>query len=288
MTALRSASETISTVRDLDDRDLPDLQRLVDTDPITNAVVAARLESAGTLQANRLGGGMVGVGASGHVRAACYLGGNVLPVGGGPDEWRALAEHAGASPRKCSSIIAGAETISTLWSSLSAHWGPARIVRPCQPLLVTAAPAGVRGDPHLRPAVIGEIDRYVPAAAAMFAEELGVVAFHGASRPAYRMRLAELITAGRAFVRFDEHGEVMFKAELAAVSRHTSQVQGVWVRPDCRGRGVATAAMAAVIELALRFAPTVSLYVNDFNVPARRLYARLGMRQVGTLSTILF
>jgi predicted GNAT family acetyltransferase len=46
--------------------------------------------------------------------------------------------------------------------------------------------------------------------------------------------------------------------------------------------------MAEVLVRALELAPTASLYVNDFNVAARRLYARVGMRQVGELSTILF
>lgn len=288
MTALRSATEATSTVRELDDRDLADLQRLVDTDPITNAVVAARIESAGTLRGERLGGALVGVGAPGDVRAACFFGGNMLPVGGGPDEWRALAAHAGSGPRRCSSIIAASDAVSTLWPLLAPHWGPARIIRACQPLLVTASPAAETPDPELRPARMQDIDRYLPAAAAMFAEELGAPAFRGSGRPAYRLRLAELIAAGRAFVRLDERGEVVFKAELAAVSRRTSQIQGVWVRPDCRGQGVATSAMAALIARALHIAPTVSLYVNDFNVPARRLYARLGLRQVGALSTILF
>jgi predicted GNAT family acetyltransferase len=32
----------------------------------------------------------------------------------------------------------------------------------------------------------------------------------------------------------------------------------------------------------------VSLYVNDFNQPAQRMYARLGLQQVATLSTVLF
>ncbi len=288
MTALRPAIETTCTVRELDDRDLPSVQRLIDWDPITNAVVAARIESAATLRGEHLGAGMVGVGPPGSVRAACYLGGNVLPVGGGPDEWHALAQHVAMRPRRCSSIIAGADTIATLWPALSQHWGPARIIRSCQPLLLSAAPARDAVDPHLRLARPDDIDRYLPAAAAMLAEELGIAPLPAAARPAYRLRLAELIAAGRTFVRLDEHGDVVFKAELAAVSRRTSQVQGVWVRPDCRGRGVATGAMAAVIEHALRLAPTVSLYVNDFNVPARRLYARLGMRQVGTLSTVLF
>jgi hypothetical protein len=59
------------------------------------------------------------------------------------------------------------------------------------------------------------------------------------------------------------------------------------VRPDLRGRGIATSALAAVCQHALALAPTVSLYVNDFNTTALRLYARLGMRQVATLATVL-
>jgi predicted GNAT family acetyltransferase len=47
--------------------------------------------------------------------------------------------------------------------------------------------------------------------------------------------------------------------------------------------------MAAVVHDALRrVAPTVSLYVNDYNHPARRVYARCGFRQVGTFATVLF
>ncbi len=87
----------------------------------------------------------------------------------------------------------------------------------------------------------------------------------------------------------DRGWEVVFKAELAVVTRRTAQVQGVWVAPEWRGRGIATAAMAAVVRDALeRVAPTVSLYVNDFNLPARRVYERCGFRPVGTLATVLF
>jgi predicted GNAT family acetyltransferase len=59
------------------------------------------------------------------------------------------------------------------------------------------------------------------------------------------------------------------------------------VRPDLRGRGIGTAGLATVLTHALTLAPTVSLYVNDFNVPAMKAYRRLGMRQVATLSTVL-
>jgi uncharacterized protein len=32
----------------------------------------------------------------------------------------------------------------------------------------------------------------------------------------------------------------------------------------------------------------VSLYVNDFNAPARRSYERVGFTQVGTFASVLF
>jgi predicted GNAT family acetyltransferase len=47
--------------------------------------------------------------------------------------------------------------------------------------------------------------------------------------------------------------------------------------------------MAAVVVACLReVAPAVSLYVNDFNAPARRAYERVGFRQVGTFMSVLF
>jgi predicted GNAT family acetyltransferase len=47
--------------------------------------------------------------------------------------------------------------------------------------------------------------------------------------------------------------------------------------------------MAAVVAECLRsVAPVVSLYVNDFNLPARRVYERVGFKQVGTFASVLF
>jgi hypothetical protein len=47
--------------------------------------------------------------------------------------------------------------------------------------------------------------------------------------------------------------------------------------------------MAAVTRDALhRVAPTVSLYVNDYNAPARRVYARCGFTSAGEFATVLF
>ena len=82
---------------------------------------------------------------------------------------------------------------------------------------------------------------------------------------------------------------MLFKAEIGAVTDRACQIQGVWVDPQLRGAGMGAAGMAAVVSECLRsVAPVVSLYVNDFNLPARRVYDRVGFQQVGTFASVLF
>jgi predicted GNAT family acetyltransferase len=290
VTALRDEL-AIRQFRLLDDADAAAVQALVDRDPIVNAVLAARLRASDSITASRLGGDLVGVDDADDRRqliAACFCGGNLLPVGGRERNWEALGHYLGSRRRTSTSLIGRAEAVEVLWPVLARYWGAARLVRSAQPLLSVDRPSGVTPDPDVRPARIEELDRYLPAAIAMFNEELLVEPPGGAAKTLLRGRLAELVNGGQAFVRFDRRGQVAFKAEIGAVSAATCQVQGVWVRPDLRGRGLATPAMSAVIDHALRLAPSVSLYVNDFNLPARAVYDKLGMRQVATLSTVMF
>lgn len=265
-----------------------ELDRLVAADPVANAVVAARLAMHPVLEPSRFGGVLLGAhDGAGELSGAAFSGGNLIPIGGSTADWVALADHVGRLRRVCTSIIGPAEAVATMWSVLEPSWGPARAIRAVQPLLTTSERSAVRPDRRVRVMQPDDIETYLPAAAAMFTEELGISPFAGQSGSGYRHRVEALLAAGRAFGIVDRHGMV-FKADLGAVTRDTCQVQGVWVRPDMRGRGIGTAALAAVFDHALRRAPTVSLYVNDFNLAARRMYAKLGMRRVGTLKTVLF
>ena len=59
--------------------------------------------------------------------------------------------------------------------------------------------------------------------------------------------------------------------------------------PDRRGEGLATRGMAAVVDIVRReIAPTVSLYVNEWNTPARAAYERVGFAQTATFATVMF
>jgi uncharacterized protein len=276
----------LSGLRLLDDRDLPALRSLLDDDPVANCFVAARVEAVG-LAPWRLGGEMWGYGGS-RLEAACFAGANLIPVGWTEPAVRAFADRARRQGRRCSSIVGSAGPVAALWEQLRAHWGPARDVRGRQPLLAMDRPPAVEPDPAVRLVRPDELDVIMPACVAMFTEEVGVSPVSADGGTAYRVRVRDLVDAGRAYARIED-GEVLYKAELGAVSSACCQVQGVWVNPRWRGRGLGTAGTAAVVADALaRVAPVVSLYVNDYNAPARAAYRRVGFTQVGSFMSVLF
>ena len=284
---LRTKASRSSSLRLLNDRDRDDVLELCDRDPVVNVFVSSRVHEAG-LDPVRLGGQMWGYVPGGRLTSACYAGANLVPVGATPAAATAFAGRARLQGRRCSSIVGPAEAVGQMWELLRPYWGQPREIREAQPVMAIAGPSRMAADPQLRRVLPSELDILLPASVAMFTEEVGVSPLGPDGGAAYRARVAELIALGRAFARIED-GRVMFKAEIGAVTPHACQVQGVWVRPELRGRGLAVAGMAAVVQEALQtVAPVVSLYVNDFNAPARAVYRKVGFTEQATLTSILF
>ncbi|MFJ4965656.1 GNAT family N-acetyltransferase [Streptomyces sp. NPDC088729] len=279
---------TQTTTRVLEPSDLGAALAILESEPVDNAFVTSRVQVAG-LDPWRLGGEMWGWYAGGTLRSLCYSGANLVPICAGPEAVRAFADRARRAGRRCSSIVGPAEPTALLWRLLEPGWGPAREVRANQPLMVTESPsADVAPDPLVRRIRKDETETLMPACVAMFTEEVGISPLAGDGGLLYQARVAELVGAGRSFARIDD-GKVVFKAEIGAATSRACQIQGVWVAPEYRGRGLSEAGMAAVLRYALAdVAPVVSLYVNDYNTPARRAYRRVGFREVGAFMSVLF
>ena len=273
-------------VRVLNRKDLPAAIRVLSINPIENVMVAARVRAAG-LEQSSLGCPIWGFERDGVLRALCHVGSNMVPVNADAEALAAWAEFAGPR-RPCASIIGPSTVALGLWRQLSDRWGPAwrdvRNLRPHQPVLAISKDPQVTPNPAVRKVTLEHWDAYYEAAVRMYTEEVGVSPVQG--NPAgYRFYIRQLITSGRAFGLFDGN-RVLFKADLGSVSGSVCQVQGVWLEPELRGRGLSAAAMAAVVQLARKVVPTVSLYVNDYNLPARATYARVGFSEVGEFATI--
>ena len=180
----------LAGARLLDDRDRGAVRAVLDADPVATCMVAARVELAG-LDPWRLGGEMWAFGS--RFDGLCFSGANLVPLHGGKQALRGFADRARRHGRGCSSIVGRAELVLPLWDDLSGHWSPPREVRADQPLMVLAGPPAIAPDPHVRPVRIEELDRYLPAAVAMFTEEVGVDPRPGDGGVGYRARVAELV-----------------------------------------------------------------------------------------------
>lgn len=276
------------SVRALDTWGADQLSALIAGRPVRHCYPASRIESAERSFLRNTYSDLLGYFEDGHLRSGLLLGANVVPIETTSSARIAFAQTLARHGRRCSSIVGADAEVLELWALLEPHWGRARAVRECQPVMATAAPAPALIDDAVRYATRADLDSLVPACIEMFTAEVGVSPILHGGGAAYRNRVADLVDQRRSFVRMDE-GRLVFKAEIGSVGAGVAQIQGVWVRPDLRGRGIAAPAMASVVRRVLDdIAPTASLYVNAFNTAALATYRRVGFEQVDTFATVLF
>jgi predicted GNAT family acetyltransferase len=278
---------TQRALRVLGPADLPEVTGLLARDPVVNVVVDYRARTT-QLQPRWLNGEVWGYYEGDQLRSVCHSAANLIPAVADVAAAEQFAARALAQGRRCSTLLGPEDAVEVMWDRLRDSWGAPREVRRGQPHLEISQPPLVAPDPAVRRCTMADIDVLYPACVAMYTEEVGVSPEEHGGASLYRARVAQLISRGWSFARFHD-GKVVFKAEVAAASPHACQVQGVYVAPEFRGQGLGAAGMAAVVDLALtHVAPVVSLYVNEHNAPARRVYERVGFRQTSTFTTVMF
>ena len=275
------------SVRTLDGDDTAALVLLAQRDPVSNVFILAHLRATGTAAGGSGGAGVLGVFDDGVLAGACWAGANLVPIQLEPTLAGVVAAAANRSGRRYASAFGPAAAVLALHAELVELGHRAHEVRPDQPLMTISEAPSVEPNPGLALGNLADFDRILPACAAMFEEEVGYSPFLG-GREFYSRRVEGLIRQGHSLVHLNEAREVVFKAELGAVTSDVTQIQGVWMNPLYRGQGLSAGYMASVVEQARKVAPVTSLYVNGFNTRARATYERVGFSQVGTFATVLF
>lgn len=274
-------------VRPLTSADRDEFLALARRDPVVNVFAIHRALTT-NLEPRWLGGEMWGRYDGDELVAACHVAANLVPVEATADDAHAFAERAVARGRTASTIVGPQDSVEALWDAIGNAWGPARDERWDQRHLVLDRAPLVVPDREVRFSERGDLEALYPACVAMYTEEVGISPEVGGTGDLYRARVAQLISRRWSFVRYDGD-EIVFKAEVAWATPECAQIQGVWVPRHRRGEGLATAGMAAVAGLVLEeVAPTVSLYVNEWNSSARQAYDRVGFVETGRFATVMF
>lgn len=259
--------------------DAASARRLLDADPVAHAYLRSELR-LGVERAD-----WWGVRDGDRLRAVLLAGPLAVPCIPGAADAALLAETACAASRP-RMLVGPRAGVAALRDALLPVQQP-REVREPQPLLALDSTESLSPDPApVRPATRADVEALAFAAAAMHREEMG-------SEPvpvdpsAWRARMISLVDLGWSWA-WIERDQVVFKAELSAWTPEAVQIQGVYTHPSRRGRGVASAGLAAVCRILLRSVPVCSLYVNANNGTALRLYDRLGFRRTGDFATVFY
>jgi RimJ/RimL family protein N-acetyltransferase len=219
-------------------------------------------------------------GDDGALVAICHAGTNAVPSGSGCG---AFADAVVSSPVRM--VIGESSAVGELWEAARDRLPEPREDRPHQPVYVITEPPEP-GDTGLRPAVLADFDRLLPACAAAHALELGVDPLER-DADGFRWRTMAQIDEGRSWLWLED-GVIRFKAEASAWTESAVQVAQVWADPEARGKGYASRALRDLCRLLLETTPNVTLFVRTENAPAIALYERIGMRKALEYRSVLF
>lgn len=185
------------------------------------------------------------------------------------------------------SFVGPKDAVEGLWRRVRDwHVHPA-IVRDEQPLYVLAPEALRAGgrDVDVRRAREDEAELVAENSGEMILGELGYDP--RLNRGGFTAAIRRAVVQGLWWV-WVEDGTLRFQLNVGPRTAATAQLQGVWTPSDQRGKGYAALGLEAVARRLFTTEKTLSLYVNDFNAPAIRLYERVGFTRVGTFATFLF
>ncbi|MFN3601843.1 MAG: GNAT family N-acetyltransferase [Dietzia sp.] len=254
------------------------------SDPLVSCPAAEKFAASGAVPGPE--GRFLTLG--GPERSLVFVGSSVLPLRGDAHDHHALGRAVAGLGFGPMSVHGRRDQVSALWDALGDCWAPPREFRDSQFLMSLQRPVDkslVLGG--IRAATLVEFEPVLAVAAAMYREELGSDPFAVGSGIPFRRRVARSLVRGRTWVGVDDDGEVFFKADVAAVSAWSAQIQGVWVRPGRRGAGLGTGGIAAVCAALQSSRLTPSLVVNGSNTAARSTYRRVGMVDVVDYATVL-
>ena len=137
---------------------------------------------------------------------------------------------------------------------------------------------------ELRRANHGDLDQIVPVQAAMAELESGINPYE-VDPKGFRARCARRIEMGRTWV-MEEDGRLLFKADIQADTPDVIYLEGVWVAPAERGKGIGRNCMRQLCRDLLTRTKSVCLLVNEDSKRAHTFYRMCNFKMRGVYDSI--
>ena len=181
-------------------------------------------------------------------------------------------------------MMSDGDSIESFWQFYSNENQQPRLV--CEERLFEIKhPVMVREEVSgLRLATAKELMPVAVAHAEVAFEESGVNPLEK-DREGYLKRVARRIEQGRVWVVFDGH-ELVFKADVIAETADLKYLEGIYVNPENRGRGLGANCLSQLSRVLLEEAKYVCLLSNVGFQQAHNAYLKAGFKSKDSCVTI--
>jgi predicted GNAT family acetyltransferase len=221
--------------------------------------------------------------AAGRLKGVALVGHATLMETDSPEAIRIFATIA-RSVESVHMIMGEQQKVEEFWQEYAAEDQSYRLA--CRELLFEkTAPVSVHDLPEgLRLATAADLELIAPVHAAIaFAEsQIDPLAV---DRDGFLARTLRRIEQRRVWVVINEN-KLLFKADIQSESHQVAYLEGIYVAPEMRGKGLALSCLSELTRNLLSKVNVVCLLANETNVVAHSLYRRAGFKLSSTYDTV--
>jgi GNAT superfamily N-acetyltransferase len=136
----------------------------------------------------------------------------------------------------------------------------------------------------LRPATLADLDQILPIQAEMAEAESGVNPLK-VDPAGFRSRCARRIEMGRVMV-VEKDGRLIFKLDIQAETPDVIYLEGIWVDPSERSKGIGRKCLRQVTRDLLTRTKSICVLVNEDNKKAHTFYRMCNFKMRGVYDSI--
>jgi uncharacterized protein len=274
----------LTKVNELTERERDEVLKFLSVRPVHTVVMTSFINDNG-MQSELNRGKFYGYrNVAGELEGVALIGHSTLVEARSDAALKAFAFKAKTSKTPIHLIMSHGRAAETFWNFYSDGLTAPRLT--CvERLFEVSFPFMVRkGEADLRNATMDELIPVAEAQAEVAFMECGVDPMKK-DREGFLNRVARRIEQGRVFVMF-EGDKLVFKADIIAETDQVVYLEGIYVAPEFRGKGIGSACLADLTLNLLNRVENVCLLSNVEFEAAHKSYFKAGYRATDQCTTL--
>jgi predicted GNAT family acetyltransferase len=252
---------------------------------LTNVIMAGFIRDNGITSVRNRGRFYVCHNAHGELQGVALIGHTILFEAFTED---ALASFAKVARRESSShlLMGQHQAVQRFWNYYA---DAAQLPRQVCPILFLRRHAQFEEQPKvsgLRQATPEDLEQVVRAQADMALETSGVNPLQR-DPVGFRQRYLQRIDKRRVWVLM-RNGRLLFKADVIADTPEATYIEGIYVSPEERGKGLGRSCLTMLGQIFLQRTKAIYLFVEAENTRTRSFYLNLGFNLAGQYDLLYF